>query len=193
MATGSQRGHAPVQSVSYFPDAAMVQVAVPGPAGALERLKPHSRFCDVALMIRTNMWERTFPGTEDQLAYVRTALRPLLRDCLMADDVLLVMHELAANAVRHSRSGEDGGTFTVRLITVPGQYVLGEVEDGGSDWDGDLRGSAREASGLFLVLNLAAACGVSAGRWKRVVWFRMHYPYRRLPAILGATVRPTPG
>ena len=121
-------------------------------------------------------WEQTYPGTEDQLAHVRAALRPLLRDCPMADDVLLVMHELAANAVRHTKSREGGGTFTARLLDVPGQYVLGEIEDGGSNWDGDLLGSARDASGLYLLLNLAAACGVSGERWKRVVWFRVHYP-----------------
>ena len=82
--------------------------------------------------------------------------------------------ELAANAVRASR--ERGGTFTARLLHVPGDYVLGEIEDGGSIWDGDLEGSARDASGLFVVLNLTSACGVAADGCKRVVWFRIHYP-----------------
>jgi hypothetical protein len=54
--------------------------------------------------------------------------------------------------------------------------VLGEIADGGSDWDGDLQRSARDASGLYLVLALAAACGVSGGRHGRTVWFRVHYP-----------------
>jgi two-component sensor histidine kinase len=112
----------------------------------------------------------------------------------MADEILLIMHELAANAVRHSRSRENDGTFTVRLFTAPGEYVLGEVEDGGSDWDGDLRGSARDASGLFLVLNLAAACGVSGGRRKRVVWFRVRYPsgYHKPADPWWSTVHPAP-
>ena len=139
-------------------------------------------------------WERTYPGTENQLANVRAGLRPLLRECPMADDVLLIMHELAANAVRHSKSREGGGTFTARLLDVPGEYVLGEIEDGGSNWDGDLLGSARDASGLYILLNLAAACGVSGQRWKRVVWFRVRYPPgHRQPPGLGATIRPAPG
>jgi hypothetical protein len=137
-------------------------------------------------------WEHTYPGSEDQLAQVRAALRPLLRDCPIADEVLLIMHELAANAVRHSRSRHVGGTFTARLLNVPGEYVLGEVGDGGSDWDGDLRGSARDASGLFLVLNLASACGVSGDRRKRVVWFRMRYTCGNRPMVVGATIRPAP-
>jgi hypothetical protein len=94
----------------------------------------------------------------------------------MVDDVVLLMSELAGNAVRHSRSGRDGGTFTARVLDVPGQYVLGEVVDGGSDWDGNLEGSSRDASGLYVLLALSAACGVSGGRHGRAVWFRMRYP-----------------
>lgn len=121
-------------------------------------------------------WEYTYPGTDKQVGYVRAALRPLLRDCPIADDVILVMSELAANAVRHSASREPGGTFTARLLHVPGDYILGEIEDGGSSWDGNLVGSARDASGLLVVLNLASACGVVQDGQKRVVWFRIHYP-----------------
>jgi hypothetical protein len=94
----------------------------------------------------------------------------------VADDAIFLMSELGANAVRHSRSREANGTFTARLLDVPGQYVLGEVEDGGSDWSGDLKESARNASGLDLLLKLSAACGVSGEASKRVVWFRLRYP-----------------
>lgn len=107
---------------------------------------------------------------------MRAALRPLLAGCPMADDVILAMSELAANAVRHSHSRQRGGTFTARLVHVPGDYVLGEIEDAGSDWNGDLLGSARDTSGLFPVLNLAEECGVAGDAPKRVVWFRMPYP-----------------
>jgi serine/threonine-protein kinase RsbW len=176
MATGAKWGQTCTQSVSRISRAAAEQALAPGPAGARGTTATTEPLPRSVTVHSGGTWENTYRGTEDQLAQMRAGLRPLLRDCPMADDVLLIVHELAANAVRHSRSREDGGTFTARLLTVPGEYVLGEVEDGGSDWDGDLRGSARDASGLFLVLNLAAACGVSGDRWKRVVWFRMHYP-----------------
>jgi hypothetical protein len=94
----------------------------------------------------------------------------------MAEDAIFLMSELGANAVRHSRSREANGTFTARLLDVPGHYVLGEIEDGGSDWSGDLPGSARNASGLDLLLRLSAACGVSGDASRRVVWFRLPYP-----------------
>ena len=176
MATGAQWGQICTQSVSRISHAATEQALAPRPAGARGTTATTEPLPRSVTVHSGGTWENTYRGTEDQLAQVRAGLRPLLRDCPIADDVLLIVHELAANAVRHSRSREDGGTFTARLLTVPGEYVLGEVEDSGSDWDGDLRGSARDASGLFLVLNLAAACGVSGDRWKRVVWFRMHYP-----------------
>jgi hypothetical protein len=54
--------------------------------------------------------------------------------------------------------------------------VLGEVEDDGSSWDGNLGASARDSSGLFLVLKFASACGVVLGAASsRVVWFCKEY------------------
>ena len=84
-----------------------------------------------------------------------------------------LLSELSANAVVHSHSGRPGGEFTVRLQHMPGNYVWGEVEDAGSEeWGGDLAASARERSGLFIVMALASDCGV-AGRpeGRRAVWF----------------------
>lgn len=123
------------------------------------------------------MWEQTFPGTAEQIRHVRAALRPLLSDCPMADDVILVVSELSANAVAHSASGKPGGKFIVRLQHFRGQYVWGEVEDDGSRWDGSLQDSARNASGLYFVLHLVSECGVAYGTERnRVVWFRKRYP-----------------
>lgn len=129
------------------------------------------------------MWERAFTGTREQIRHVRAALRPLLADCPVSDDIILLVSELSANAVAHSRSREPGGRFIVRLQHVRDEYVCGEVEDEGSDWDGNLPDSARTASGLFFVLNLATACGVAHGlRRNRVVWFRKDHPATGDPA-----------
>jgi hypothetical protein len=122
------------------------------------------------------MWEQAFPGAVKQAGQVRAALRPVLGDCPVADEAVLLLSELSANAVAHSASGSPGGKFTVRLQHVPGQYVRGEVEDEGSGWDGSLRDSARDASGLLLVIKLASACGVDCGAdGHRLVWFRIDY------------------
>jgi anti-sigma regulatory factor (Ser/Thr protein kinase) len=121
-------------------------------------------------------WEQAFPGTLEQVRRVRGAVRPLLQDCPGADDLVLMVSELSANAIAHSRSSRPGGKFTVRLRHLPCYCVLGEVEDEGSAWDGDLAASARDSSGLFLVLKFASACGVSPGTANgHVVWFRREY------------------
>ena len=98
------------------------------------------------------VWEQVFPGVVEQAGQVRAALRSVLAGCPVIDEVVLVASELSTNAVAHSVSGGSGGKFTVRLRHVRGRYVWGAVEDEGSGWDGCLRDSSRDASGLFLVI-----------------------------------------
>ncbi len=175
MVPGSQCGQSRTQPVHQFSHAATEQAAALCLAD--EWGTAHTLPLPRSVPVHSDStWEQTYPGREDQVGHVRAALLPLLGDCPIADDVVLVMSELAANAVRHSASREHGGTFTARLLHLPGHFVLGEIEDGGSSWDGDLEGSARDASGLFVVLTLASACGVTVDGCKRVVWFRIHYP-----------------
>lgn len=146
------------------------------------RLAPAARRAAVGAALRVlpapghtqaTIWEQSYPGTPAQVGCLRAGLRVRLASCPAGDDAVLVMSELAANAVRHSRSSDAGGRFTARLLTVPGRHVYGEMEDGGSDWDGNLRRSARDASGLDLVLTLSTTCGVAADGPARVVWFTM--------------------
>ncbi len=121
-------------------------------------------------------WEATYPGTTDQVRHVRAALRPLLRDCPAADDVILLVDEMAANAILHSHSGTPGGTFIVRLRHIPGDHVRAEVQDQGSTWDGDLTRSARYPHGLYLLLTLSTRCGIENGLQSCTAWFRIDYP-----------------
>ena len=86
-----------------------------------------------ALALRTT--GVTYPGSPEQISAVRADLRPLLRGCPMADDVILCASELAANAAIHSYSRLPGGTFTVRAKISPGDYAWIEVEDNGGPLD----------------------------------------------------------
>jgi serine/threonine-protein kinase RsbW len=60
-------------------------------------------------------FERSYPGTKDQVRQVREDLGPVLDGCPVADDFVLPASELVTNAVGHSRSGLPGGLFTVRV------------------------------------------------------------------------------
>jgi serine/threonine-protein kinase RsbW len=124
-------------------------------------------------------WEQSYPGTADQLRHVRSALRDFLVGCPVADDAVCLLSELSANAVVHSDSGTVGGTFTVRARHVVNGYVRGEVEDQGSDWPGELSAAATRPHGLYLLLNLASACGVERIKRVHVIWFRLDYPKDR--------------
>jgi serine/threonine-protein kinase RsbW len=119
------------------------------------------------------LWERAFPGAAGQVRQVRAAVRSLLDGCDAQETVVHLLSELSANAVVHSRSGLAGGEFIVRLQHVPCGCLWGEVEDAGSEeWGGDLAASARERSGLFIVMALASACGAAARPGGcRAVWF----------------------
>lgn len=111
----------------------------------------------------------TYCGKPEEVARARALLRRELRGCPAADDIILCASELAANAVLHSDSHRDGGTFTVRAKISPGEYVLIAVQDDGGPWvdDGNSPGWGR---GLSVVSTLASDWGVQAHGRTRTVW-----------------------
>ena len=117
----------------------------------------------------------TYPGTPDQIRQVRVDLRGVLDDCPIAADVTLCASELAANAVRHSRSRYPGGTFTVRAEISPGAYVRIEVEDDGGPW---IEPSADQdrGRGLDIIRALAGDWATYAGTGHRIVSVRLTWP-----------------
>jgi anti-sigma regulatory factor (Ser/Thr protein kinase) len=95
-------------------------------------------------------WRRTFPGSAEQARAVRRFVACLLGDgCGRLDDVLLAADELVGNALRHTKSGQDGGSLAVRL-QVDGDEVTVSVTDQGGpsepvakeagEWDESGRG-----------------------------------------------------
>ena len=119
----------------------------------------------------------TYPGRIEHISVVRADLRPLLRDCPIADEVILCTSELAANAALHSRSSLPGGTFTVRARISPGDHAQIEVEDGGGPWTTGTRDTAGH-HGLDIVRALATAWGIDGDHTTRVIWARFDWPGR---------------
>jgi anti-sigma regulatory factor (Ser/Thr protein kinase) len=121
-------------------------------------------------------FESTYPGAADQCRRVRADLVKVAAGCPVADAVELLAHELAANAVLHSRSGLAGGTFTVRATLYPGDYAWVEVIDQGGQWaveEGDEHGR-----GLEVVAAVAGDgnWGIDGDSSTRVAWFRLDWP-----------------
>jgi two-component sensor histidine kinase len=73
----------------------------------------------------------TFGGRADEAARIRREITGYLGDCPVTEDIALIAHELAANAILHSRSR--GGSFAVRCELSPGAARI-EVEDMGGPW-----------------------------------------------------------
>jgi anti-sigma regulatory factor (Ser/Thr protein kinase) len=115
-----------------------------------------------------------FPGRPDQIGVARALLIDFLGSYPAADDAVLLISELATNAVAHSASGTPEGTFTIRVHLL-GNYLRAEAEDGGSTWDGNL-GTTEAPHGLYLLRALSAACGTLPGAHGWVTWFTLTGP-----------------
>lgn len=116
-----------------------------------------------------------YPGSADQVRVVRADLRPVLRDCPMADDVILCASELAANAALHSRSRLPGGTFTVRVMIDSVRYVRIEVQDDGGPWTPAVSDPSGH-HGLDILRALASDWGIDGDPSSRTIWARFDWP-----------------
>src|SRR6266700_2065723 len=120
--------------------------------------------------------ERTYPGRLGHGQQVRATLRSFLDECPVADEVIVVVWELAANACLHSNSSRPGGQFALTVHDFTGDYVYAEVRDQGSTWDADLSQPAERPHGLYLMQQLATTYGAAGGRRGWIIWFTMNYP-----------------
>jgi serine/threonine-protein kinase RsbW len=121
-------------------------------------------------------WSREFPARLDQVREARAFLHAALDGCPAADDAVLCMSELAANAALHSDSRKAGGTFTVRAEIHRGSYVWIEVEDSGGSWNQHAHPDGRP-HGLDIVRAYAADWGIDGDPltgW--IVWARIDWP-----------------
>ncbi|MFA1544668.1 ATP-binding protein [Actinomadura chokoriensis] len=116
-------------------------------------------------------WRREFRGRPEQIRFVRAFAAHLLADFPALDDVLLVLDELAVNAIQHTRSGEDGGRFTVDInMDVAGVIVY--VTDQGGQGEPKLRSLAELAEGgrgLLTVDALATTWSWTGTRESRTI------------------------
>lgn len=120
---------------------------------------------------------RAFPARADQVGQARAFLSPMLTDCPVADDVLLICSELAANAVQHSASASPNGHFTVRAEIRDGEYAWIEVEDQGGSWAAR-RHAGEHGRGLAIVNALAAHWCILGDDTGRVACARLDWPGR---------------
>jgi anti-sigma regulatory factor (Ser/Thr protein kinase) len=121
-------------------------------------------------VIKPRVFSRRYAGRPDQVRLARAFLGGILDGCPAADDAVLCLSEIAANAVQHSASNAPGGQFTVRVeIGEPG-YVQVQVTDAGGPWR-EAAGDGDGNRGLAIVRAIATGFGIDGDETGRVVSF----------------------
>jgi serine/threonine-protein kinase RsbW len=118
---------------------------------------------------------RAFPARADQVTEARTFLARLLGECPLSDDAILICSELCTNAIVHSDSHREDGSFILRAEVREGDYVWLEVEDQGGRWAEPAR-CEESGRGLEIVVALADYWDVRGDDTGRVVCARLDWP-----------------
>jgi anti-sigma regulatory factor (Ser/Thr protein kinase) len=126
----------------------------------------------MAMDVSSTEYKGLFPGRPDQISKVRAEVGGYLTGCPVRDDVVLIVSELATNAILYTASSE--GSFTVR-VTRNSVWVFLEVIDAGGLWPW-IPAPAEDgrAHGLSIVDALATNWGVSPADPGCSVWAVIH-------------------
>jgi len=117
---------------------------------------------------------RAFPGRAEQISRARDFTKRVLGSCSVTDEAVLLVSELATNALAHSTTG-DGGQFDVTIYRDETSVLIG-VTDNGSDKTpapGALDSESETGRGLGLVELIAHRWGHCGGKHGRTVWFEL--------------------
>jgi serine/threonine-protein kinase RsbW len=160
------------------------------PTGAVEQ--------PVAMAETVVLGAIAIPGRGEQVrvarAFVAGVLRELARpaeaapaeaapaeaalDEAVLDNATLLTSELVTNAIRHSRSGESGGSVGLMVVAVP-DGIRVEVTDSGSDASAPVvkeDSYTCDGHGLFLVEAVAREWGCRRSDAGTTVWFCLGLP-----------------
>ena len=124
-------------------------------------------------------WSATYPATVDYLKGLRRFMRGMLRDVPGTNDVVQIASELAANAILHTASGEEGGTFTLHLATFSDHWHVRVDDQGGPNMptvQPSAEATADAGRGLAVVAALSSAWGVLGDEYGRAVWAEIPFP-----------------
>ena len=127
------------------------------------------------------------PGRGDQVRVARAFVAGVLRELAAADAAMagetaldnaaLLTSELVTNAIRHSRSGESGGSVGLMVVAVP-DGIRVEVTDSGSASSPVVKQESYtcDGHGLFLVEAVAREWGCRRSGASTTVWFSLGLP-----------------
>ena len=105
-------------------------------------------------------WRRSFSGRPDQAHFVRRFATTLLDDGRLTNDLVQVLAELFANAVRHTQSGRPGG-LVLEIRRWTDGAAVSVTDQGGADHPQPTRPEplAESGRGLRMVAAYATSWG----------------------------------
>ena len=123
-------------------------------------------------------WTRTFEGLPEHVADVREFIGRVIGDVDGVDDVVLVASELSANAIRHSLSGNPGGSFAVQVVAFTDCWHVRVDDMGASSGPKPERAEDTDETGrgLPVVAALSRAWGTFGNGAGRTVWAEIAFP-----------------
>jgi anti-sigma regulatory factor (Ser/Thr protein kinase) len=118
------------------------------------------------------------PGRGEQVRVARAFVAGVLRelaapDAAVLDNATLLTSELVTNAIRHSRSGESGGSVGLVVLAVTGGIRVEVTDSGSAGGSPVVRDDIYtcDGHGLFLVEAVADRWGYRTAGAGTTVWF----------------------
>lgn len=78
------------------------------------------------------VWGLTCPGFPEEVSRARRWTRDILSGSPLAEDAELIVSELSANAILHTASGQQSGSFHLALAVSSQVVALSVTDDGGT-------------------------------------------------------------
>jgi anti-sigma regulatory factor (Ser/Thr protein kinase) len=127
-------------------------------------------------------WSQLFFGRPEQVRQARRFVGAVLEDLTCRESALLVVSELATNAVVHTDSGKPDGWFIVHVVVFVDRVRLRVFDMGHPTNKPELKPldpDAHTGRGLAVVAGLALDWGVEGDQSAYLVWADLHEPGRR--------------
>ena len=128
-------------------------------------------------MLTARPKRRAFPGRADQITLARDFTKRVLGSSPVADDAVLLVSELATNALEHTSTGH-GGQFEVTIYRDEPSLLIGVTDNGSvrAPAPSTLDPESETGRGLGLVELIAHRWGHCGGKHGRTVWFELIEP-----------------
>ena len=126
------------------------------------------------------IWGLTCPGFPEEISRARRWTLDVLADCPRGDDAVLIVSELATNALVHTASKAD--VFHVALIRSPHVLAISVTDRGGPDTGPRVEHpdeGATNGRGLGIVALLATHVHVEGDQTRRTITAELHLPHAR--------------